>query len=197
MLHLVFCAFHELAYIVSSTVKALKVETLGQLDEGDDSLEVLQRLGQAQTIESRFSALTHVFNDYLWTKTTTERAFRKYPHSSDPNKDKKVFRDGLIRVHEYATKSLVPHASRNHVSQERGGGDECRSSRSRESTAWQPMHCPQASRFAVISARTADVPRPHLQALSRVQCVLCSHMYSVNEGRGDCASFINLDLGLF
>lgn len=91
----------------STSFDALKRETLAKLDEGFDSLKFLQRLGQAQMVESHFSALMHVCNDYLWTKTAIERAFRKYPHSSASNEDRKAFRDVLIRLYKYVTRSLI------------------------------------------------------------------------------------------
>ncbi|XP_077485979.1 uncharacterized protein LOC144097066 [Amblyomma americanum] len=91
----------------SSSFDALKVEILSKLDEGFDSLKFLQRLGKVQMSEPQLSALIQVCNDFLWTKTTIERAFRKYPRNSASNADKRVFREVLIQLYKYVTKSLI------------------------------------------------------------------------------------------
>ncbi|XP_077539677.1 uncharacterized protein LOC144152304 [Haemaphysalis longicornis] len=87
----------------SSPFDALKWDTLAKLDEGFDSLKFLQRLDQVQMGESHFSALMHVCNDYLWTKTPIEGPFHKYPRSRAFNVDKKAFRN------KYITRSLMLH----------------------------------------------------------------------------------------
>ncbi|KAH6928435.1 hypothetical protein HPB50_015907 [Hyalomma asiaticum] len=91
----------------SNSFDALKVETLAKLDESLESLKFLQRLGEVQMSEPQFSALMQVCNDFLWTKTTIERAFRKYPRSSASNADKRMFREMLILLYKYVTKSII------------------------------------------------------------------------------------------
>ncbi|KAH7936526.1 hypothetical protein HPB49_000600 [Dermacentor silvarum] len=91
----------------SNSFDALKVETLAKLDEGFESLKFLQRLGEVQMSEPQFSALIQVCNDFLWTKTTIERAFRKYPRGSASNADKRIFREVLILLYKYVTKSVI------------------------------------------------------------------------------------------
>lgn len=85
----------------------LKVKILAKLDEGFDALKFLQRLGEVQMSEPNFSALIHVCNDYLWTKTTVERAFRKFPRERATPCEKKIFRDVLIQLYKYVTKSII------------------------------------------------------------------------------------------
>ncbi|XP_064473145.1 uncharacterized protein LOC135387882 isoform X1 [Ornithodoros turicata] len=85
----------------------LKVKVLAKLDEGFDSLKFLQRLGEVQMSEPNFSALIQVCNDYLWTKTTVERAFRKFPRNQATVSEKKIFRDVLIQLYKYITKSII------------------------------------------------------------------------------------------
>ncbi|CAN7989034.1 unnamed protein product, partial [Ixodes hexagonus] len=91
----------------SNTFNDLKGEILVKLDEGLDTLKFLQRLGEVHMIESHFSALIQVCNDYLWTKTTVERAFRKYPGVRASASDKKIFREVLIQLYKYVTKSII------------------------------------------------------------------------------------------
>ncbi|EEC04804.1 hypothetical protein IscW_ISCW004171 [Ixodes scapularis] len=91
----------------SNTFDDLKEETLVKLDEDLDTLKFLQRLGEVHMIESHFSALTQVCHDYLWTKTTIERAFRKYPRDRATSSDKKIFREVLILLYKYVTKSII------------------------------------------------------------------------------------------
>ncbi|XP_050026771.1 uncharacterized protein [Dermacentor andersoni] len=91
----------------SNSFDTLKVETLAKLDEGFESLKFLQRLGEVQMSEPQFSALIQVCNDFLWTKTTIERAFRKYPRGSASDADKRLFREVLILLYKYVTKSII------------------------------------------------------------------------------------------
>ncbi|KAH9362076.1 hypothetical protein HPB48_002054 [Haemaphysalis longicornis] len=144
------------AHLRSSSFDALKVETLGQLDEGFDSLKFLQRLGEAQMVESHFSALMQVCNDYLWTKTAIERAFRKYPQSSPSSKDKKMFRDVLIRLYKYVTKSIILFLTQVGIRSPQNAAQEVGNVLELLLKSVQRIadhQCLQASRFAVIDVR--------------------------------------------
>ncbi|OQR76070.1 hypothetical protein BIW11_08008 [Tropilaelaps mercedesae] len=45
--------------------------------------------------------------DYLWTKTVIEKAFRIWSLAAGSNSDKRLFREVLIQLYKYVTKSLI------------------------------------------------------------------------------------------
>ncbi|XP_037503229.1 uncharacterized protein LOC119378058 [Rhipicephalus sanguineus] len=150
----------------SNSFDTLKVETLAKLDEGLESLKFLQRLGEVQMSEPQFSALLHVCNDFLWTKTTIERAFRKYPRSSASNADKRMFRELLILLYKYVTKSIIMLLTQvaircpQNATAELGHVLELLLKSVQNAAHHECLH-PTQSKFAVMSVRLlSKAPRP-------------------------------------
>lgn len=48
-----------------------------------------------------------VSSDYIWTRTVIEKAFRIWPLAAGSNADKRLFREVLIQLYKYVTKSLI------------------------------------------------------------------------------------------
>ncbi|XP_003738782.1 uncharacterized protein LOC100907642 [Galendromus occidentalis] len=91
----------------SRSFEELKTAILNDLDNGYESLQFVMQIAPKFMSSTLNSALQQVACDYLWSKTIIEKIFRIWPLAAGSNNDKRLFRDVLIQLYRYITRSLI------------------------------------------------------------------------------------------